>query len=288
MIHQAYAIRPVGEKFLFHPDGFFDESFAITNQGVREFATEYYAKVAGAFRSNYFLSDVTSRGLLNCSYGPALKEFPFFEDASVLQSSIHRFMSTFVDSYYDTDTAITQDYELQAWVREATEGASVIDFPDFPIFQKAVLVDILTHVAFLTGVSHHVLNSGEPVGTSGVLPFHPSALYRAPPVGKGVQDLMPYLTPATDAVRHVALFARFNRPELEAKNQTLAHMFLSQTLLNRWPAEIRQAASKFYGELEAFSGRVSSRSFDADGLSQGMPFIWQGLDPRRVPFFLSV
>ena len=52
VMHHAYAIRPIGERVLFNPDGYFDQSFAITNQGVRMFATESYPVSAGLFRAN--------------------------------------------------------------------------------------------------------------------------------------------------------------------------------------------------------------------------------------------
>lgn len=288
VMHHAYAIRPIGERFLFNDGGYFDQSFAITNQGVRMFATEFYPKTAGPFRANYFYTDLVARGLLNCTYGPALRSFPFFEDASVLHSAIHQFMASFVDAYYETEDLLAQDKELQSWVVEATSEALAIDFPTSPLIYKETLVDILTQIAFLSGVSHHVLNSGEPVTTSGILPLHPSAIYAPIPTEKGVKDLMPYMTPAEEAVKHVALLARFNRPQLEARNQTLLYMFSSGEFLSKYNGEIEAAASLFHSKMKAFSDEVRHREFDTEGLSQSMPFIWQALDPSRLPYFLSV
>lgn len=287
-MHHAYAIRPVGEKWLFNPGGYFDQSFAITNQGVRMFATEFYATSAGSFQANYFHTEVVTRGLLNCTYGPALKSFPFFEDASILHSAIRHFMASFINAYYITDDLLAQDHEIQSWIEEATYEALVIDFPPSPLTRKKILIDILTQVAFLAGVSHHVLNSGEPVVTSGVLPLHPSALYAPVPTKKGVKNIMPYLAPAEEAINHIALLARFNRPQLEISKETLLYMFSSNEFLSRCRPEVKEAASSFYNEMEIFSQKVRQRGFDAEGLSQGMPFLWQALDPSRIPYFLSV
>lgn len=287
-MHHAYAIRPIGEQALFNSGGYFDQSFAITNQGVRMFATEFYATGAGSFEANYFHTDLTTRGLLNCTYGPALKSFPFFEDASVLHSAIGRFMASFINAYYLTDDVLAEDYEVQSWITEATYEALVIDFPSPPLLQKKTLIDILTQIAFLAGVSHHVLNSNEPVVTSGVLPLHPSALYAPVPTKKGIVDIMPYMTPAEEAIKHIVLLARFNRPQLEASNETLLYMFSSDRLLRKCHAEVREAAYLFHKEMEGFSQKVRRRGFDAEGLSQGMPFLWQALDPSRIPYFLSV
>lgn len=48
------------------------------------------------------------------------------------------------------------------------------------------------------------------------------------------------------------------------------------------------AAAIFQATMEAFSGIVSARTFDSNGLSQGMPFLWQGLDPNVAPFSVTI
>lgn len=287
-MYHAYAIRPMGEKVLFNSGGLFDQSFAITNHGVRTFATDFYSTAAGLFQSNYFHIDLVQRGLINCTYGPPLSSFPFYEDASILHASIHNFIVAFIDTYYVRDDLCAQDHELQSWIQEATAEALVLDFPQSPLTHKETLVGILTQFAFLAGVSHHVLNSGEPATTSGALPLHPSAIYAPPPVKKGVKDLMSYLPPVDEAVKHIALLARFNRPQVESRNETLLYMFSSDRLLGKFGAKIEMAASLFENEMRAFSDIVRQRRFNSEGLSQGMPFVWQALDPQRIPYFLSV
>lgn len=288
VMHHAYAIRPIGEQFLFNPGGFFDQSFAITNRGVRMFSTEFYPHKAGPFQANYFYTDLVTRGLIECTYGPSLPSFPFFDDAKILYSSINDFMNSFVDVYYENGDSLTMDHELQSWIRESTQEALAIDFPPFPLTDKKTLVDILSQFAYLAGVSHHVLNSGEPFKTSGVLPLHPSALFAPLPKEKGIKDIMPYLTPADEALKHIALLARFNRPQLQKDKETLLYMFSSDDFLRRFPAPIKDAAATFSTEMKAFSDRVRKRQFDDSGLCQGMPFVWKGLDPSRIPYFLSV
>ena len=288
VMHHAYAIRPMGEKVLFNDGGYFDQSFAITNQGVRTFATDFYRQIAGPFQANYFHADLVKRGLLNCTYGPAFRSFPFFEDAGIIHSSIRKLIASFIEAYYQTKEILSQDHEMQSWIRETTNGALVIDFPPSPLVHRETLIDILTHIAFLAGVSHQVLNAGEPVSTSGVLPLHPSAIYAPLPAEKGVSDLMPYLTPADEAVKHIALLARFNRPQLEERKETLLFMFSSNEFISRCCVKLQEAASVFYEEMSALSNEIRRRHFDTEGLCQGMPFVWQALDPSRIPYFLSV
>ncbi len=289
VMYQAYAIRPVGEEVLFNPGGFFDQSFFLSNEAVRQFATEYYPLTAGPFRTNYFHQDLISRGLINCSYGPALKTFPFYEDVSDMVSTLHRFTDAYLRVYYPSEDFLSPDHELQSWIVEANAAAGVLDFPDSPLISREVLTSILVHVAYLNGVSHHALNAGTPASTSGVLPFHPAALYAPPPTMKGTIDsLMPFLPNTTDALGQITLLIRFNRPKLEESNGNLVHMFSSHNFLGYGSAAVARAAKVFEDEMLAISDRILSKVFDSQGLAQGMPFIWRSLDPRKIPFFLSV
>jgi arachidonate 15-lipoxygenase (second type) / 8-lipoxygenase (S-type) len=64
-------------------------------------------------------------------------------------------------------------------------------------------------------------------------------------------------------------------------------MFDDKNLLNRMNPKTRAAAATFKQKMQAFSDEVSSRTFDADGLSQGMPFVWQALDPNVAPYSIT-
>lgn len=69
-------------------------------------------------------------------------------------------MQSFVDSYYATDNVVASDAELAAWFVEASGPAQAYDFPCAPVDGKptacdrATLVDLLTHMAYLTGVQY--------------------------------------------------------------------------------------------------------------------------------------
>ena len=168
--------------------------------------------------------------------------------------------------------------------------ANIIDFPPAPITKYDTLIDILTHLAHLATVVHHTLNTNGPVTSTAVLPFHPGSLYRPVPTAKGITDadLLSFLPPPEQAVGQISLLAFFNRQRFTGTNLTLSHFFDDPTLLSRMNEETRDAAKKFSNKMTAFSRRVGKRTFDAQGLSQGMPFVWQGLDPGVAPFFLAI
>lgn len=66
------------------------------------------------------------------------------------------------------------------------------------------------------------------------------------------------------------------------------NMFNDGRFLNRTNDATRAAAAAFTSSMQAFSLQVQARAFDADGLSQGMPFVWKALDPAVAPFSVTI
>ncbi|KAI6359034.1 hypothetical protein MCOR25_007179 [Pyricularia grisea] len=288
-MYQAYAIRPVGAQVLFNKGGLFEQNFVYPQEVVYKFAEDTYP-VAGRWRAGYLDVELRARGLIGADYGPELPHFPFYEDGSRLIKVMETFVQDFVDAIYDnSDEEIANDDELQAWVTEANGPAGVIDFEPGPFDTREQLVRVLTHMSWLTGCAHHVLNQGEPVTASGVLPTHPAALYAPVPTSKNTTiNLRDWLPSAKKAIEHVTLLARFNRPDVVTNNQTLKYMFAAPELLAGNGEQYRLANDRYVESMSRISEDVKARRFDEEGLSQGMPFIWQALDPGAIPFYLSV
>ncbi|KAL9590377.1 MAG: hypothetical protein Q9203_000803 [Teloschistes exilis] len=288
VMYQAFAIRPVGSQILFNPGGYFDQGSAVDHNAVLSFVGHFYPSLAGLFQQNYFSTSLKTRGLVDCPYGPPLKHFAFAEDAGPIVASIRKFVTTYVSSYYPALSLLTGDEEVQAWIKEANTAAQVLDFPSAPLDHTSTLIDILTQVAYLTGVNHHVLNSNAPSELSGTLPFHPSAFYQPIPTAKGVENLVSFLPDLNQSMKQVTLTLRFNRPTLPEEHGELVDMFSASSFLAGQPQGVQQAKDVFRAEMEALGAKVESKGFDDRGLSQGMPFVWKVLDPRRIPFFLCV
>jgi arachidonate 15-lipoxygenase (second type)/8-lipoxygenase (S-type) len=71
-------------------------------------------------------------------------------------------------------------------------------------------------------------------------------------------------------------------------NETIAHMFDQPDMLARMNGKTKAAEATYRGSMQAFSKKVRARTFDKNGLSQGMPFIWKTLDPEGAPFWLAI
>lgn len=265
-----------------------DQVFGFTGAAAQAYTTGLYNGGHGAFQANYFKTDLEKRGLINSKSGPALAHFPFYEDGSVIYDAIRTFMTSFVGSYYASDADVKADVELQTWAKEANGPAKAHDFPS-TISTRGTVVDILTHIAHLGSTAHHAVNTNELLSVSSTLPFHPPALYSAVPTTKGGNpDVAAFLPPFSQVITQLSFAGLFARPLLENTNRSLLHMFDDPEMLAKMNPTTEQAAGVFKGAMEAFSDSVAARGFDAQGLSQGMPFVWQALDPRVAPYSITV
>ncbi|KAK3675475.1 hypothetical protein LTR78_004558 [Recurvomyces mirabilis] len=288
LMSEVFAIQPLAQTVLFDPGAAVDLVFSYSGTSAQAYTDKKYKNDgSGRFQANYFKTELQNRGLLNPATGPTLKHFPFYEDASTIHDAISTFMTAFVGSYYSSDSVVAIDGELQAWAKECNGVlAACKDFPA-AISSKAALVDILTHIAHLASTSHHTINTNELLSISSTLPFHPPALYKPLPSAKGVNNVAEYLPPFTQVLTQFTIGALFARPDFVGTNRSLIHMFDVQTFLSKTNDQTRAANGVFMSAMKSFSSQVSSRRFDGEGLSQGMPFVWQALNPNVMPFSIT-
>jgi arachidonate 15-lipoxygenase (second type)/8-lipoxygenase (S-type) len=64
-------------------------------------------------------------------------------------------------------------------------------------------------------------------------------------------------------------------------------MFDDQTMLGQMNSATQAANKVFISSMQDFSKKVNARTFGADGLSQGMPFVWRALDPNVAPYSIT-
>ncbi|KAI0814056.1 lipoxygenase [Xylaria sp. FL0064] len=261
--------------------------YAWTSLSGRQWANQVYSSGETAnFQSNYYRTFLENQGLINCNYGPALKSFPFYEDASVVVEAIRNFMTIFINSYYPNDNAVAQDAELQAWQKE-TAVAKVYDFPK-SIKTRSTLIDILTHQAYLGAIVHGVMSTNGAIGDTTSLPFAPAGFRQPIPNEKGVEDIMEFMPTPEGAVWQVVTYAAANRAMWRDTNETISYMFEDDAMLNKMNPQTYKAAKNFKSSMDAFSKEVRARTFDKDGLSRGMPFMWNVLDPNWAPYWSVV
>ncbi|TEA12004.1 Manganese lipoxygenase [Colletotrichum sidae] len=282
----CFAYRIGASASLVNPGGSIEQNFAWNGAEAVRYSQQVWKSGGEAWRSNYLSTKLVRRGLLDCAYGPPLKSFPYYEDVSVIMDAMRAFLADFVDAYYASDDAITRDAELLGWFKEAAEKASIVDFPS-SVSTRAELVDVLAHLAYLVSVLHGSLNSNSLSQYSGVLPMHPLSLYRPLPTEKGVPDLVPFLPDLNASVRHITLLANFNQAPIVDSSDSMLLMFDDPSFKGPANDRVRAAAARFTSTLKAFGDEVGARKLDSNGLSQGMPFVWNLFNPRTAPGILA-
>ncbi|KAJ4862693.1 lipoxygenase domain-containing protein [Trichoderma breve] len=282
---QAYSSRIVGEELCFNPGGHWDQLMVFNQFGCRQFVTDSWP-VDGRYQSGYLENNLKARGLIDDNGKSVFNSFPFYDDAKRIRDNYHIFFTSFVNSYYKSEYDLSGDFEVHNWFNEASTMAKAQDFPQEKNLSKKVLIDVLTHFAYATSVSHHSVNGGAPIA-SGTLPFHIPAIYTAIPKEKGVKDLMPYLPDPATAVHYLGFMASFNRPFYGSDGRTLKDAFDATTVqsLNQ---DTKSASKVLLDSMQKLSQQIRSRAFDSQGLSQNMPFIYRTLDPAYIPFFCAV
>jgi arachidonate 15-lipoxygenase len=85
-----------------------------------------------------------------------LKDFPYRDDALLIWSTIHDWVSAYVKIYYKSDADVTGDTELAQWTQFLMEDGRVKGFR--PITSREQLVDVLTMVIFTASAQHAAVN----------------------------------------------------------------------------------------------------------------------------------
>jgi arachidonate 15-lipoxygenase (second type)/8-lipoxygenase (S-type) len=102
-----------------------------------------------------------------------------------------------------------------------------------------------------------------------------------------VANITTFLPPLEAALSQITASAGVSRQQFIGTNRTLVHMFDDPEMLQKMNVQTIQAAARFKGAMNSISEEISGRTFDQNGLNQGMPFLWETLDPSVPPFSLA-
>lgn len=286
VMKDAWAFRPAAVDRLTYSGGPIDKLFPWTGAQAGNYTHALYQSgEASAFQANYFGRNLEKRGLINSTFGPKIKSFPFYQDACIIHAEIRRFMEVLVNSYYRDAIDIANDFELQAWAKEAIP-AQIVDFPS-SIDEVGTLVEVLTHIAHLVSIVHGTLNSNSLFGSSGSLPFRPFAFHSPLPTAKAIADVMPFMPQVEASVGQIALAGNFNRPSFVSSNETMVHMFDDRVMLSKMNKDVEIAEKNFQHAMKRYSAVIRNRTFGGDGLCGGMPYCWTTLDPDTAGYWLT-
>ncbi|MEM9922627.1 MAG: lipoxygenase family protein [Cyanobacteria bacterium P01_D01_bin.50] len=180
------------------------------------------------FQDYAFPKNIKQRGIDS----EFLADFPYRDDAQLLWNAIAKYVTAYLQRYYQDDRAIVQDPYLQAWAAELgapltsrslaefpqipawlpSEVATMVGLeieslpgyarvPDFPnshtneigkLSTLQQLIDIATQIIFTCGPQHAAVNFNQ-FDYAGYVPNFPLAAYARPDVTVALQEMLPPL-----------------------------------------------------------------------------------------------
>ncbi|MEM9072943.1 MAG: lipoxygenase family protein [Myxococcota bacterium] len=151
-VETTMAINHSAKTSLIAPGGTVDQCFAPTIEslvGVVASAVKSYS-----IRTASPVHDLETRGLTNTE----VLEHPYRDDALLLWKAIEDFVADYIDAYYESNEAVAQDMELQAFVRElgAEEGGRLHDVPELHTTDD--LKALISKLVFIAGPGHSAVN----------------------------------------------------------------------------------------------------------------------------------
>ncbi|KAI5609950.1 arachidonate 15-lipoxygenase, partial [Silurus asotus] len=150
-----------------------------------------------------------------------LNKYFYREHSLMLWDAIEKFVSGIVSLYYDNDSEVVQDSELQAWIKEVVqEGFENIPHFGLPneLKNKQELITLLSVVIFTSTAQHAATNNGQFDFCSWV-PNTPCTMRQPPPTDKDsvTMDLiMNTLPDVSQSCVEMAITWHLGRPQPDA------------------------------------------------------------------------
>ena len=179
-------INHLGAKVVFPEHGVLDWFTGTTQHAVRE--VTHASLTSFHFGDSVFTRRLAARGVDDRE---CLPEFPFRDDGLLVWKALAAWVESYVGLYYASDAEVSEDTELQTWVRQwsATDGGGIRGIAsgmtsgmasDGRLETRAALSETLSQLIFAGSAIHAAMNF--PVETEmTVIPNSPWAAYAPPP-----------------------------------------------------------------------------------------------------------
>ncbi|MBN3273118.1 LOX12 protein, partial [Polyodon spathula] len=209
-----------------------------------------------------------------------LRDYFYREDSLMLWDTIQSYVSGLVSLYYSSDAEVTQDSELQLWIRDITEEG----FRDVPQFglsselrSRKELVTLLSVVIFTASVQHAATNNGQ-FDWCAWVPNTPCTMRLPPPTCKGsvtMEMIMETLPDISQSCVEMAITWHLGRAQPDAipLGRHTEEYFTEEAA----QAEIR----KFNETLKEIEQKIEERN-------QSLELKYEYLKPSRIENSITI
>ncbi|XP_037544112.1 polyunsaturated fatty acid lipoxygenase ALOX15B [Nematolebias whitei] len=195
---------------LLAPNGIFDQVVGSGLNIIPSLLSRASARVR--YRSLCVPDDVSDRGVDN------LPHSYYAQDALRIWDALHRFVSSWLDLFYNGDTDVQTDTELQNWVSDITTHG----FPEnsgFPLcfHTKAEVSKFVTMFIYSCSALHAAVNFSQ-LDFALWMPNCPASMMRPPPQVKGhlsEADIMTFLPDVNATCRVLMTLAVLSQPGVD-------------------------------------------------------------------------
>ena len=132
------------------------------------------------FDNRFFLNDLKSRNMIDHNIN-----YYYYDDGLLIYESIKSYIEQMIDTFYQNDREIVDDYELQNFIDEIISDGN-INF-DRSIKDKNQLKELITNIIFISTGQHSVINFAQ-LEYGGVIAVNPGMLRKKMPLEKNLID----------------------------------------------------------------------------------------------------
>lgn len=221
-----------------------------------------------------------------------LTEFPFRDDTLLLWDAIEKFVGAYIKAYYPNDMAVSDDYEVQAWVNELVNpkyadlkgmnGLKETGDAKLPycIDSRDYLIKVVAQIIYIAGPKHASVNYAQ-FPLMAYTPSGMASMYKAPPDKNTVlekpEDCMPWYPPLDIVLNTVSFGYLLSAVQFDTfgyYNESLRIPYFKDP-------DIAELNLDFQGDLARIEAIIRQRN-----KKRAMPYLFQL--PSSIPNSISI
>ncbi|KAI5606783.1 arachidonate 5-lipoxygenase, partial [Silurus asotus] len=269
------AINTKAREQLICECGLFDKANGTGGGGHVELVQK--AMKTFTYKSLCFPESIKARGM------DSKEELPYYhyrDDGIRVWEIIKSFVEDVVNIYYDSDTTVVEDEEIQAFVKDVCSfGMQDFDYCEFPksLQNREQLVEYLTIIIFTASANHAAINFGQYDWCSWI-PNAPPTMRQPPPTKKGqvtVEYIVNSLPDRGRSCWHLGAVWALSQFQ---ENELFLGMYPDEYFIEK---SVKTAMETFREKLKELTQTIKNRN-------EGKKLPYYYLSPDRIPNSVAV